>query len=829
MPRARSFAPPKTILPSRRAVQIEPLETRALMSLTVQVDYTYDTGNFFDTPDKKTVLQAALDEAVSHYADHLGAITPGGGNTWKAILDQPTSGGTVQVSNLNVAADTLIVYVGAKSMSALGLGGPGGFNSTGTTDWNNTVATRGQVNTRGSDARDFGPYGGSISFDTDPAGGWYFGLDPAGIDGMSDFYSVALHEMTHLLGFGTADSWTSRVSGSLFTGPAAVGEYDGSGNVPLSGEHAHWISGTTDDGQETAMDPELTTGERKLLTALDLAAMDDVGWELPLTATLGGAGSVTAKGATSTNFTVTYSHYTAIDSTTIGTGDVTVTGPGGFSAPATLVGTSGTGKSITATYSLGAPGGSFDGSDSGTYTVNLGQNAVGDALGNFAPGGSLGSFVVDIDAPPIASFSAQNVTQLGASEHTFTVTYSDASGIDVATLGATDLTVTRASDGAALTVTGASVNTPGNGSPRTVTYTVAAPGGFWNASDNGTYNVVLGAGQVSDTTGTAADAGMLGTFDVAVQAVTFSAGHPATYTDASGDVVTVSLKGPGSGEVLFNATGNADASGMTVTGTTGASTITMSTKGAGTTLGGLTVSGSLKSITAKNTDFSGDFSVPGTLSSATFRNATGTMNVNGAGGPATSFTLAQAQDVGITSASPIKSVKAGAWLDTDATQDLITAPAIGSINVAGAFQANVNAESLAKFLAGDVSGDEIRASGDIGSVKVNSMLNVILFAGIRPDLSTAPTTTADFLTDQADVKSVVVKTFFDSSYVAAGGTIGKANLGTAEIHATTGLFGATARRINSGIAITFKEIVKVKKLQGAGQGQGLLDFFFRTL
>ncbi len=56
--------------------------------------------------------------------------------------------------------------------------------------------------------------------------------------------------------------------------------YDLGGAVPLSPDLAHWREGTADGGQETLMDPSITTGTRKLLTGLDLAGLADVGWQV---------------------------------------------------------------------------------------------------------------------------------------------------------------------------------------------------------------------------------------------------------------------------------------------------------------------------------------------------------------------------------------------------------------------------------------------------------------------------------------------------------------------------------------------------------------------
>jgi hypothetical protein len=788
---------------------MESLEARALMSLSVQVDYSLDSGHFFDDPLRRTVLQAAFDAAVSRYADNLAAIEPSGSNTWKAVLDDPGNGGTVERDNLTIPANTLLVYVGARDMGSLGMGGPGGFSSSGTPAWNTLVGGRGQENVSGANARDFGPYGGSIAFDSQPDAGWYFGLDgsDAAIGDANDFYAVALHEMTHVLGFGTSDSWNSRVSGSAFTGPAATGEYDGSGSPPLSPDHSHWQSGTSDGGKETAMDPDLTTGERKLLTALDLAAMDDVGYDIALTATLSSASSVTQAGAANTTFNVTYSHYTDIDKSTIGTGDLFVTGPSGFNAPASLENISGSGQSVVATYSIPAPGGTFDGSDSGAYSVMMQSLAVGDAFGNFVPAGSLGSFNVDIDAPPSASsFAAPTVTQIGAPTTTVTVTYSDTSGVNIASIGPSNLTITRNSDGLALTLLAASPDVNSNGSPRTVTYTVAAPDGTWDPADNGTYTVSIAANQVRDVTGSAVAAGTLGTFSVALGTVQFSSSSPATFTDASGDQVTVALKGPGSGQIVFMQSGNSDPGEIILSGTTTASALTINANGGGTTLGALTVNGDLKSLTARTTDVGGTVAVSGVVPKIQFRNTSGSLAINGAGA-SLAITLAQAKDLSINTGSAIKTLKADEWLDTDATPDAITAASVGTVTVKGAFQAGITAASLTKLAAGGaMDGSEIRTTGNIGSVTVGAATNSIIFAGVRPDLSSLPASLSDFTNPASSIKSIAVRgkvtPIFDQTRIAAV-SVGKASLGTAHVGTVGGdHYGLAADKIASVVGAT---------------------------
>jgi len=251
---------------------------------TVQFDFRFDTGNFF-TAQRRSVLEAAGNFWSSVLADTLNAITPGGVNNWTAITFDPRNANLdVTVTNLQVAADTILIFAGATPLTGLGLGGPGGYQASGSTAFLSNIDTRGETGaTTGLTASDFAPWGGSISFDS--GRNWYFDADTSTDEAFSgfDFYSVALHEIAHVLGFGVSDSWAARVNGALFTGPLATAAFGG--HVPLNAANGdHFAASTMSEvggrTQEAAMDPNIAAGVRKRMTTLDLAAMDDIGWEI---------------------------------------------------------------------------------------------------------------------------------------------------------------------------------------------------------------------------------------------------------------------------------------------------------------------------------------------------------------------------------------------------------------------------------------------------------------------------------------------------------------------------------------------------------------------
>jgi hypothetical protein len=95
-------------------------------------------------------------------------------------------------------------------------------------------------------------------------------------------------------------------------------------------------------------------------------------------------------------FTVTYFDATGINTSSIGTGDVQVSGPNGFTATPTLVGTSGPATATVATYQFTPPGGSWDQGDNGTYNISLQANEVMNTAATpvAVPNGPVGSFIV---------------------------------------------------------------------------------------------------------------------------------------------------------------------------------------------------------------------------------------------------------------------------------------------------------------------------------------------------------------------------------------------------------------------------------------------------
>ena len=275
--------------------------TQQVSAITIKIDYTYDTSNFFNTEAKKSAIEAVAKFYGDLIKDNLLRIdaTQFPSASWTANPINPATGNSLSIANLIVPEDTMIVFVGARilSGSTLGIGGPGGWGASGFQPWFDRIEGRGSAGALAAIPTDHSPWGGSITFDADST--WNFSLTQnlAGFE----FIGVALHEMGHVLGIGTAESWINKISGAVFSGVASTrsngsappiqsggGHFGGStlvsdvfgsfGRTHGTSRPVLMLASSTDNG--TNFD---------VASDLDLAALIDCGWEvsppLNLTAT----------------------------------------------------------------------------------------------------------------------------------------------------------------------------------------------------------------------------------------------------------------------------------------------------------------------------------------------------------------------------------------------------------------------------------------------------------------------------------------------------------------------------------------------------------------
>jgi hypothetical protein len=147
------------------------------------------------------------------------------------------------------------------------------------------------------------------------------------------------------------------------------------------------------------------------------------------------------------------------------------------------------------------------------YTVDLSTGAVTLVASIGAGTGFFLGLTAALTPLPTAVGTAPNVTASGSISHTVSVTYTGSVAMDVGTINTGDITITGPG-GFTATPAFVSVNAPGNGTPRTATYSFTPPGGTWDAADQGTYSIVMQGAQVADTSGGFVAPKTIGTFFV---------------------------------------------------------------------------------------------------------------------------------------------------------------------------------------------------------------------------------------------------------------------------------------------------------------------------
>ena len=245
-------------------------------SFDIKFDYRFDTNGWF-TAEKKAALEAAASIWEAIILDDFADVPVG---TELSVTNPQTGVQDVRLTS-DYTIDDLVVFIGARDLDpgVLGFGGPSGRWYPGST-----------LDTR-YNGYDFEPWTGSIAFDTTT--NWFFDANPLISDaipsGQSDFVSVAVHEIGHILGIGTAKAFkelASLYSGSYYFVGANATAQNGGYSLPLASNQAH-IQEDHEHGTsgEVAMDPRITVGTRKLVTKLDAALLDDIGYEIDYTKT----------------------------------------------------------------------------------------------------------------------------------------------------------------------------------------------------------------------------------------------------------------------------------------------------------------------------------------------------------------------------------------------------------------------------------------------------------------------------------------------------------------------------------------------------------------
>jgi len=242
----------------------------------ITFDYRFDTKGAFQDPARRASLEAAAAEWEWLIEEDFEDI-PAGTEVLSRDPEDPSQPGQVFV--MDEPIDDLVVFVGYASKD-----GPGGqlaesFPSAAIGSVSDPVLSA-KLAERNAGA-DFEPWTAWLSFDESED--WYYDATPETGDDIPaaqiDFMSVAMHELGHILGFGTADAYFALVDGqSQFTGSAAIGAYGGP--VPLTSNAYHLDPSVMSDGGRPLMDPSDASGQRSVITSLERALFSDLGHQI---------------------------------------------------------------------------------------------------------------------------------------------------------------------------------------------------------------------------------------------------------------------------------------------------------------------------------------------------------------------------------------------------------------------------------------------------------------------------------------------------------------------------------------------------------------------
>ncbi|WP_299567061.1 hypothetical protein [uncultured Sulfitobacter sp.] len=236
------------------------------MSFSIAFDYRFDPTGFYDDPAVRAVMDRAAEIWSGLIEDDFDEVRAG---TTFSIAN-PSVSGQRETITLDEDIDDLLIFAGARDISALGRGGFAGTDAEG-----DVLRSRISDDFRnGGPVTDFEPWAGVVVLDL--RYDWSYDLDGP-VAGKNDLLTTVLHEIGHILGIGTAPAFDALVVDHAFTGVNAVAANGGT-DVPLEEDHGHVQNGH--DGGEVLLDPVTMTGTRKLPGALDLAMLADIGYEI---------------------------------------------------------------------------------------------------------------------------------------------------------------------------------------------------------------------------------------------------------------------------------------------------------------------------------------------------------------------------------------------------------------------------------------------------------------------------------------------------------------------------------------------------------------------
>ncbi|HEY9647017.1 MAG TPA: pre-peptidase C-terminal domain-containing protein [Chroococcidiopsis sp.] len=237
-------------------------------TFNIQFDYRFDTNGWF-TAERRAVLESAANVWENIIQDEFENVPVG---TELSVVNPQTN--TSQSLTSDTEIDDLVIFVGSRNID-----GNGGTLAVGGTSGVWFLGSSLETRFTGSN---FEPWTGYLAVDSTES--WFFDSTPSTSSDIpsnqEDFFSIMLHELGHTLGIGTSDAYNNLIQGGFFTGTNAKNR-NGGNPIPLTGDgHIQDDFIASGVSTEAAMDPTLLTGSRKLPNNLDIALLDDIGYQV---------------------------------------------------------------------------------------------------------------------------------------------------------------------------------------------------------------------------------------------------------------------------------------------------------------------------------------------------------------------------------------------------------------------------------------------------------------------------------------------------------------------------------------------------------------------
>ena len=237
------------------------------MAFNITFDYRFDESGFY-TSEARHALESAAKIWQDIIRDEFQDVAAG----HRFEIQNPETGEDV-VLNLDAPIDDLLIFVGSRESLPGYTLGRGGYES----------GSGASVFARRLQFSDFEPYIGSIYVDRSES--WFFDQTPDTDDDipadLQDFITLALHEIGHVLGIGTAKISNEISSGGSLSGyntQRLVESYSDYDSIPVEDDGAHFKEGLL--GDSTLMDPTMRSGIRTVPSAFDRAWLADIGYSI---------------------------------------------------------------------------------------------------------------------------------------------------------------------------------------------------------------------------------------------------------------------------------------------------------------------------------------------------------------------------------------------------------------------------------------------------------------------------------------------------------------------------------------------------------------------